>query len=195
VRAAAITLAVALAALAIGTANARAADRAEVGAMIDVATTHFGDHCVAGITVAWVVPGGLDGADVPGGHGIGRGAGCRIWLDTGYYDSASWGEACALVVHEAGHALGHGHSSNPASVMQSPAPARFAPCERASPQVALERKLVRIERRCEGRSARANRLRGRRGGRAWRRYNACMRKYRRVSESYFEVLGLTPARA
>ena len=77
-RAAAITLAVALAALAMGTASARAADRTEAGAMIDVATSYFGDHCVAGITVAWVVPGGLDGADVPGGHAIGRGAGCRI---------------------------------------------------------------------------------------------------------------------
>ncbi len=129
VRAAAITLAVALAALTMGTGSARAADRAEVGAMIDVATTYFGDHCVAGITVAWVVPRGLDGPDVPGGHAIGRGAGCRIWLDTGYFDSVSWAGACAVVVHEAGHALGYGHSTNPASVMQSPAPAMFAPCE------------------------------------------------------------------
>ena len=123
-RAAAITVAVALAALAMGTASARAADRAEVGAMIDVATTYFGKDCVAGIKVAWVVPGGLDGPDVPGGHGIGRGAGCRVWLDTGYFDSASWGGACALVVHEAGHAVGSGHSLSPASVMYSPAPAR-----------------------------------------------------------------------
>ena len=194
-RTAAITLAVALAALAIGTASARAADRAEVGAMIDVATNHFGKDCVAGIAVSWVAPGGLDGPDVPGGHGIGRGSGCRVWLDTGYFDSASWGEACALVVHEAGHALGYGHSSSPASVMQSPAPARFAPCERASPQAALERRLVRIERRCEAWFARVNRLRGRRAGRARRRYHACMRQHRRVRESYFEVLGLTPGRA
>jgi hypothetical protein len=145
--------------------------------------------------VSWVAPGGLDGRDVPGGHGIGRGADCRIWLDTGYFDSASWGEACALVVHEAGHALGYAHSPNPASVMQSPAPARFAPCERASPQVALERRLVRIERRCEVRSARANRFQGRRARRARRRYSACRREYRRVSEIYYEVLGLTTAGA
>ena len=194
-RAAAITVAVALAALATGTASVRAADRAEVGTMIDVATTHFGNDCVAGITVTWVAPGALDGPDVPGGHGIGRGAGCRIWLDGGYFASASWGEACALVVHEAGHALGYGHSPSPASVMQTPAPARFEPCEAASPRAALERRLMRIGRRCEARSARASGLQGQRAGRAWRRYRACMRRYRRVNETYYEVLGLPTAGA
>ena len=191
----AVLVAMAMAMGLMGPAGSRAADRAEVGAMVGVAKAYFGAGCVAGIRVSWVGPGGLDGPDVPGGHGIGRGAGCRVWLDSGYFDSAAWGEACALVVHEAGHALGYGHSSSPASVMRSPAPARFRPCEAVSPRAALERRLVRLGRRCVARSARANRLSGRRAGRAWRRYFACTRKQRQVRQSYFEVLGLTPARA
>jgi hypothetical protein len=43
--------------------------------------------------------------------------GCRIWLDAGAWGDFDAVGMCAVVVHEWGHLLGHGHADDPRDVM------------------------------------------------------------------------------
>jgi hypothetical protein len=97
--------------------------------------------------------------------------GCRIWLDRDFWPRPASRRDCITIVHEWGHLLGHGHSSDPGSLMfafptgGAPGCDFFDQRDRARARVRLARKRAkarRSARRCgDGPRGALGRLRNR----------------------------------
>jgi hypothetical protein len=86
--------------------------------------------------------------------------GCRIWLDRDFWPRPPSERDCITIVHEWGHLLGHGHSSNPRSLMHAyptggaPACEFFDRRERARDRARKRAKARRAARRCRRQATR-----------------------------------------
>lgn len=154
-----------------------AADRGQLPRMLAVAQQYFAAHAhncplsgdvvvigaeeldyydtLTGVWVDWAPHQSM--AHERGGYAAGMGGGCNIQLDEGSFDRMTFGDACKLVVHEAGHAFGLDHDDSHPNIMHSNAlnaMGPFGPCELANPYrqiiVRVRVRLRKLNRFCRG---------------------------------------------